>query len=132
FASIVAGRRSKWVVLLVWLIAVFAVFPLGSNLSDQTTDSTESFLPASAESTEVVRKLEHDFPQGQTDTGIVVYQNTHGLTPAARQKILADAKPIQAVGNDKIHLVEPPVTPFTSGQTQALISKDGTVATMVL
>jgi putative drug exporter of the RND superfamily len=131
-ASIVAGRRWKWVVLGVWLIAFFALFPLGSKLSGQTTDSTESFLPASAESTEVVRRLEHDFPQGQTDTGIVVYRAAHGLTPADKQKILADAKAIQAAGNDKIHLVEPPVTPFTSGQTQALISKDGTVATMVL
>ena len=134
-ASIVTGRRSKWAVLVVWLIAIFAVFPLGSKLSDQTTDSTESFLPASAESTEVVRRLEHDFPQGQTDTGIVVYHDSNGLTAADKAKILADAKAIQAEAKahpDKIHLVEPPITPFTSGQTQALISKDGTVATMVL
>jgi RND superfamily putative drug exporter len=131
-ASIVAGRRSKWAVLVVWLVAVFAVFPLGSKLTDETTDSTESFLPASAESTEVVKRLEHDFPQGETDTGIVVYKNADGLTPANQQKILADAKAIQAAGPDKIHLVQPPVTPFTGGQSQALISKDGTVATMVL
>jgi RND superfamily putative drug exporter len=129
---VVTGRRGKWVVLVLWLIAVFAVFPLGSKLTDETTDSTESFLPASAESTEVVKRLEHDFPQGETDTGIVVYKNADGLTPADKQKILADAKAIQAAGPDKIHLVEPPITPFTQGQTQALLSKDGTVATMVL
>jgi RND superfamily putative drug exporter len=131
-ASIVAGRRSKWAVLVVWLVAIFAVFPLGSKLSNETTDSTESFLPASAESTEVVRRLEHDFPQGQTDTGIVVYQNQHRLTAADKQKILADAQAIQSAGKDKINLVEPPITPFTKDQSQALISKDGTVATMVL
>jgi putative drug exporter of the RND superfamily len=132
FASIVTGRRSKWVVLVVWLIAMFAVFPLGSKLSDQTTDSTESFLPGSAESTEVVRKLEHDFPQGQTDTGIVVYKKSGGLTAADKQKIAADAQAIQAAGNDKIHLVEPPAVPFASGSSQALVSKNGEVATMVL
>ena len=132
FASIVAGRRSKWVVLVVWLIAIFAVFPLGSKLSDQTTDSTESFLPASAESTEVVRKLEHDFPQGQTDTGIVVYKNSGGLTAANKQKIAADAQAIQAAGNDKIHLVQPPTVPFAPGSSPALVSKNGEVATMVL
>jgi putative drug exporter of the RND superfamily len=131
-ASIVTGRRSKWVVLALWLIGVVAVFPLGSKLSNETTDSTESFLPASAESTEVVKRLEHDFPQGQTDTGIVVYTNPDGLTPANKQKILADAQAIQAAGPDKIHLVEPPITPFTADQTQALISKDGSVATTVL
>jgi RND superfamily putative drug exporter len=132
FASIVTGRRSKWVVLVVWLIAVFAVFPLGSKLSDQTTDSTESFLPGSAESTEVVRKLEHDFPQGQTDTGIVVYKNSDGLTAANKQKIAADAQAIQAAGKDKIDLVEPPAVPFAAGSSPALVSKNGQVATMVL
>jgi RND superfamily putative drug exporter len=128
----VAGRRSKWVVLVVWLIGIFALFPLGSKLSDQTTDSTESFLPSSAESTEVVRKLEHDFPQGQTDTGIVVYKNSGGLTAANKQKIAADAQAIQSAGNDKIHLVEPPAVPFAQGSSPALVSKDGEVATMVL
>ena len=53
-ASIVTGRRSKWVILAVWLVAVFAVFPLGSKLSDQTTDSTESFLHASAQDKEAL------------------------------------------------------------------------------
>ena len=132
FAAIVTGRRSKWAVLVVWLLAVFAVFPFGQKLSDQTTDSTESFLPGSAESTEVVRKLEHDFPQGQTDTGIVVYKNASGLTAADRQKIATDARKIKAAGKDTIDLVEPPAVPFAAGSSQALVSKGGTVATMVL
>ena len=73
-ASVVAGRRGKWLVLAIWLIAAFALFPVGSKLSDVTTDDTESFLPASAESTEVVRKQDRDFQQGETDTAIVVYK----------------------------------------------------------
>jgi putative drug exporter of the RND superfamily len=136
FASLVTGRRSKWVVLAAWLLAVIAVFPLGSKLSDETTDSTQSFLPASAESTEVVRKLDNDFRQGETDTGIVVYKNPNGLTAADKQKIFVDSLAIEAAGKDKINLVEPPATPFSTpfsrGSSQALVSKDGTVATMVL
>jgi RND superfamily putative drug exporter len=54
-ASVVTGRRAKWVVLAVWIVAVFVLTPVGSKLGDVTTDDTESFLPASAESTEVVR-----------------------------------------------------------------------------
>ena len=79
-ASIVAGRRTKWLILAVWLVAVFAVFSakLPSKLSDMTTDSTESFLPSNAESTEVVRDLDHQFPQGQGDPGLVVYQKRAG------------------------------------------------------
>jgi putative drug exporter of the RND superfamily len=136
-ASIVAGRRTKWLILAVWLVAVFAVFSakLPSKLSDKTTDSTESFLPSSAESTQVVRDLEHQFPQGQTDTGLVVYKNATGLTPADQARIAADARAIQAAGNDEIHLVEPPAVPFERGAHNspgALVSKDGTVAVMVL
>ncbi len=90
-ASVVAGRRGKWLVLAIWLIAAFALFPVGSKLSDVTTDDTESFLPASAESTEVVRKQDRDFQQGETDTAIVVYKRAGGLTAADKQKIAADA-----------------------------------------
>ena len=124
-------------ILAVWLIAVFAVFSakLPSKLSDKTTDSTESFLPSSAESTQVVRDLEHQFPQGQTDTGLVVYKNAAGLTPANQARIAADARAIEAAGTDKIHLVQPPAVPFERGPHNspgALVSKDGTVAVMVL
>jgi RND superfamily putative drug exporter len=130
-ASIVAGRRSKWIVLVIWLVAVAATSGFQSKLSDVTTDDTVSFLPSSAESTEVVRKLDSDFTQGETDTGIVVYHRDGGLTPADQQKISSDAQRIQAAGKEKINLVEPPAVPFTPGAA-ALVSKDGTTATTVL
>ena len=41
-ASIVAGRRTKWLILVVWIIAAVAMSPLGSKLSDVTTDDTEA------------------------------------------------------------------------------------------
>jgi RND superfamily putative drug exporter len=130
-ASVVTGRRSKWVVLAAWIVAVFALFPVGSKLSDETTDDTESFLPASAESTEVVRTLNRDFPRGETDTGIIVYHAADGLTPADRQIIAADARAIAAAGKEKINLVTPPAVPFTPGAS-GLVSKDGTTATTVV
>src|SRR5262245_40727399 len=79
-ASIVAGRRAKWLILVGWILAVAIAGPIGSKLSDETVDDTESFLPASAESTEVVRKLDDDFTQGETDDAIVVYKRDGGLT----------------------------------------------------
>jgi putative drug exporter of the RND superfamily len=130
-ASIVTGRRSKWVILAVWIVAVFAVFPLGSKLSDKTTDDTQSFLPASAESTEVVKSLDNDFDQGETDDAIVVYQRDGGLTAADQQKIRADAQKIQAAGADKIRLVGTPQVPFTPGAAPNLVSKNGDVATAI-
>jgi RND superfamily putative drug exporter len=131
-ARVVTGRRTKWFVLVAWILALVITQPIGSKLSDVTTDDTESFLPASAESTEVVRLLNSDFPQGETDTGIVVYKRTGALTTADKQKIAADAQAIQAAGTEKINLVRPPEVPFAPGSSPTLVSTDGSVATMVL
>ncbi|HEY7121352.1 MAG TPA: MMPL family transporter, partial [Solirubrobacterales bacterium] len=130
-ASIVTGRRSKWVVLAVWIVAIFAVFPLGSKLSDKTSDDTQSYLPASAESTKVVKSLDDDFNQGETDDAIVVYQREGGLTAADQAKIRADAEKIKAAGPDKIHIVGTPQVPFTPGASPSLVSKNGDVATAI-
>jgi putative drug exporter of the RND superfamily len=130
-ASIVTGRRSKWVILVVWIVVLFAVFPLGSKLTDKTSDDTQSFLPASAESTKVVKSLDDDFNQGETDDAIVVYKRDGGLTAADKQKIRADAQKIEAAGANKIHLVGTPQIPFTPGAAPGLVSKNGDVATAI-
>jgi RND superfamily putative drug exporter len=130
-ARVVTGRRAKWFVLVGWILALIIAQPIGSKLTDVTTDDTESFLPSSAESTEVVRKLDRDFPQGETDTAIVVYKRAGGLTAADKQKIVSDAQRIQAAGKEKINLVEPPVVPFAPGSPARLVSKNGDVATAV-
>jgi putative drug exporter of the RND superfamily len=131
-ARVVTGRQTKWFVLVAWILALVITQPIGSKLSDVTTDDTESFLPASAESTEVVRLLNSDFPQGETDTGIVVYKRAGGLTAADKQTIAADAQAIQAAGTDKINIVRPPEVPFAPGSSPSLVSTDTSVATMVL
>jgi putative drug exporter of the RND superfamily len=130
-SSIVTGRRSKWAILVVWIIAIFAMFPLGSKLADKTSDDTQSFLPASAESTEVVRRLDEDFPGGETDQAIVVYQRDGGLTAADKKKIAADQLAINEAGPQKINVAGPQQVPFTAGAPPDLVSKNGDVATAV-
>jgi RND superfamily putative drug exporter len=128
-ASIVAGRRTKWVILAVWIVAAGAMSPLGSKLSDVTTDDTESFLPSNAESTEVVRTLDHEFPAKETALALVVYQNKDGLTPANFAKIASDAKAIEAEPNTiPLTKSQPPVLPATEGPTSKLVSSNGQVA----
>jgi putative drug exporter of the RND superfamily len=128
-ASIVAGRNTKWVVLVVWIIAAVVMSPLGSKLSDVTTDDTESFLPSNAESTEVVRQLDNEFPAKETALALVVYQNENGLTPANFARIRADAEKIKAEPK-KIPLVQsqPPVLPAPVGPTSKLVSANHQVA----
>ncbi len=128
-ASIVAGRRTKWLILVVWIIAAVVMSPLGSKLSDVTTDDTESFLPSNAESTEVVRTLDRQFPAKETALALVVYQNKDGLTPANFARIRADAKQIEAEPHT-IPLVQsqPPVLPAPVGPTSKLVSSNHQVA----
>jgi putative drug exporter of the RND superfamily len=134
-ASIVTGRRMKWVVILLWVVAFAVMSPLGSKLADETQDDTTSFLPESAESTEVVRILDEEFPGGETTTGLIVYQDKGGIDPADRQKILDDAEKIEIAredGEPAVPLTEDPQIPFQPGAPPGLVSEDGTVANTVL
>jgi RND superfamily putative drug exporter len=126
-ASFVTGRRGKWFVLVAWVIAVVALMPVASKLSDKTEDDTASYLPESAESTEVVEILDRELPGGETTQGLIVYQRDGGLTAADRQKIAADAAEIEAAGNE-VPLTRPPAVPFARGAPAELVSPNDGVA----
>ena len=44
-----AGRRSKWIVIAVWVIAVMAVGGYAGKLQEATTNENEDYLPESAD-----------------------------------------------------------------------------------
>jgi RND superfamily putative drug exporter len=122
----VTGRKTKWVVVGVWVLLLFAFAPLGAKVADETNDQLESFLPEDAQSTEVAELLRQRFESGQTAGGLIVYRRDGGLTEADRGKIAADAKAIQS---DKgIHLKAPPVVAFAPGAPADLVSPKGDVA----
>ena len=100
FASFVTGRRTKWLVVVAWVVAVAALSPLGSKLADVTEDDTASFLPESAESTEVVNGLDSEFEAGETTQGLIVYQRDGGLTKADEKKIAEDAAALQKISEE--------------------------------
>ncbi len=123
-AALVAGRRTKWLVIAAWIVLLFALAPLGGKLGDQTKDQTESFLPSGAQSTEVVRLLKHRFPSGETDNAIIVYRRRGGLTAADRRKIAADA----ARATRALPVVGQPAVPFQPESPPGLIAPGGEVA----
>ncbi len=131
-ASFVSGSRGKWVVVILWIVAFAAMMPLGSKLSDETQDDTTSFLPASAESTEVVRILDEDFPSGETTQGLIVYQRDTGITAADRQKIAADAKALEKLPDSELPLTRPPAVPFAPGSPPGLVAPNRDLAYTVL
>ena len=131
-ASFVAGRRTKWVVLLLWIVAFVALMPLGSKLADRTEDDTASFLPESAESTRVVELLDEEFDAGETTQGLIVYERESGLTAADKAKIAEDAEAADALDEEELPLISPPTVPFAPGSPKELVSPDGSVAYTVL
>ena len=118
-ASFVAGRRGKWVVLAIWVVAFAALSPLGAKLADETQDDTASFLPESAESTEVVEMQDERFPEGETTQGLIVYQRDGGLTAADQEKIAADAEALEVLSDEELPLVTEPITPSFGGTQTA-------------
>jgi putative drug exporter of the RND superfamily len=123
-ARIVTGRRSKWVVVLAWVLLAAGFSPLGTQLGDVTDNRTESLLPAEAESTEALRLQEQRFPGGETIAGLIVYERRGGLTDADRAAIA------EAAGRaaDALPLVGPPVVPFQEGSPPELVSPAGDLA----
>ncbi len=95
FARVVAGRRGKWAAIASWVVLLAVFGPLGGNLADRTDDDTQAFLPRNAESTEVLRLLDREFPSGDTTNGLIVYERRGGLIAADRTKIARDAQRVQ-------------------------------------
>ena len=127
-ASFVTGRRTKWLVIVVWIVAVFALSPLGGKLADATRDETASFLPAGAESTRVQELLKDRFPGGETTIGLIVYKRDGGLTEADRAKIARDAQRV----DDAIPVTQPAQVPFSSDAPPGLVSENGEAAYTVV
>ncbi|MGC8474191.1 MAG: MMPL family transporter, partial [Candidatus Dormibacteria bacterium] len=79
FASLVTGRRSKWIVILVWLLGAAALVPFSSKLAAVEQNSQASFVPSGAPST-VVSNLESRFPELNRLVALAVLYRAHGLT----------------------------------------------------
>jgi RND superfamily putative drug exporter len=91
-----SGRRTKWLVLVFWLIIVAAAGPLAGKLTGAEKNDASSWLPAKAESTKVVN-LQASFQSPNVFPGVVVYSRPSGVTPADRAKATADARAFASV-----------------------------------
>jgi RND superfamily putative drug exporter len=79
-AHLVCGRRSKWVVLVLWLVVLVALAPLATKLMDAEKNDAASWLPGQAESTKVLELQKKFVPESAP--AVVVYTRPGGLTPA--------------------------------------------------
>ncbi len=101
--TVAAGRRSKWVVLLIWVIGIFiAAGPaeLPTKFADAENNESTSFLPGDAESTKALTATE-DLQGGELAPAVIVYERRSGLTPADLAKIREDVAKLTNVDDEK-------------------------------
>ncbi|MFH8661650.1 MMPL family transporter [Streptomyces afghaniensis] len=87
-AHLVCGRRAKWLVLVLWVAVLFVTAPLATKLTDAQDNDASSWLPGSAESTQVL-EISEDFRPEQIPA-VVIYARDSGLTAADRAEIAED------------------------------------------
>jgi putative drug exporter of the RND superfamily len=115
-----AGRRSKWVVFAVWIVA--AVGTIAADLPGKFTAAEEnessSFLPGDAESTKALEVTE-ELNEGDIAPTVIVYRRDGGLTAADRAAIRRDVAEL-----NRITARYENTTPFRP----PVVSRDGTSA----
>lgn len=94
-AHLVCGRRSKWVVLALWIVVLVAVSPLAQKLTDAQKNDSASWLPSKAESTRVLDLQKQFVPESAP--AVVVYTRPGGLSEADVTKIGRDAASVKAL-----------------------------------
>lgn len=103
FARFVSGRKTKWVVLALWIVLMAGLGPLAGKINDVQKNDIGAWLPKSADSTKEVTQ-EGKF-QPTIFPAVVVFQRNGGLTDADK-KIIDDLKakvtdPANAAMRDK-------------------------------
>ena len=116
-ASFVTGRRSRWVVLGVWLLLFAAMLPLSAKLPEVTEENYGR--PDGSQSKEVGDLLAEAFPGGDTSPALLVYRREGGLTDADRRVVEEDAREVA-----ELPLVGDPIPPFENANQ---ISQDRSV-----
>jgi RND superfamily putative drug exporter len=92
-SSFATGRRSKWVVIAIWVIAGIALSgAFQPKLQEATVNENEAFLPESADSTEVIDLIEERFPDGRDVDALVVYNRDGGLAEEDLARLGSDAQ----------------------------------------
>jgi len=90
--ALAAGRRAKWVVFVLWFLAIFiAAGPadLPGKFADAESNEATSYLPESAESTKALAATE-ELQDGEIAPAVIVFRREAGLTPADFKAIEAD------------------------------------------
>jgi len=118
----VCGRRSKYLVVVFWILVVLALGGLAGKLQGAEKNDASSYLPSSAESTQELNQ-QTLFQSKNLNPALVVYVRDSGVTAADLQKANADARYFASlpVVNGR---VAPPVVSRDHKAIQTVIGAD--------
>lgn len=115
-SRIPSGRRSKWVVVGVWVIAFIALAAFAQQLTGAQKNDNVAWLPGGAESTQAYH-LAEQFGNADEAPVVIVYERPGGITDADKVVAEADAAKFKTVN----HVVEEKVFgPIVAKDGQAL------------
>ena len=89
--AFVCGRRSKYLVVVFWVLVVAALGGLAGKLQGAEKNDASAYLPSSAESTQELNE-QNLFQSKNLNPALVVYVRDSGVTAADLQKAKADAR----------------------------------------
>ena len=89
-AGLPSGRRTKYAMLVLWLVLVAVAGPLALKLTEVQDNDTLGALPAGVESSRAVQRAEAAFPDSQAPLAVAIYVREGGLTDADRAKVDGD------------------------------------------
>jgi len=89
--AFICGRRSKWVVVIFWLLVVAVLGSLAGKLQGAEKNDASAYLPGSAESTQELNE-QSIFQSKNYNPTLVVYVRDSGVTAADIAKADADAR----------------------------------------
>jgi putative drug exporter of the RND superfamily len=110
--GIVTGRRTKFVVVVFWLLVIAVTGGLAGKLQGAEKNDASAYLPSSAESTQELNE-QNLFQAQNLNPAVVVYVRPSGVTKADIAKADADARQFAAM-------------PQVDGRvSKPVVSKDG-------
>jgi putative drug exporter of the RND superfamily len=89
--AFVCGRRTKYIVVVFWILVVAALGGLAGKLQGAEKNDASAYLPSSAESTQELNQ-QNLFQSKNLNPALVVYVRDSGVTTADIQKAAADAR----------------------------------------
>ena len=95
-AGKLTGRVTKWIVLAFWIVALGVFGSLSSKLVDVQNNEASSWLPGSAESTEVSNELASTVDPNDIPT-LIIYSKDSGLSDADKAEIDKQAQEMSQI-----------------------------------